>query len=99
MAEKVKKAEKVNKEEMQDIASVKTEKKVKAVKAKKVTWEGMSIDSLKLELQKLTLDVRTGREKNTSIIKRLRKHIARELTNLRQASSSAKATEDKQVNK
>ncbi len=44
------------------------------------TWAKMSVAELKVELQKLVLDIKTGREKNTAIAKRLKKHIARELT-------------------
>lgn len=43
-------------------------------------WEGKSVTELKLELQKIVLDVRTGKQKNTSLVKKLKKVIARELT-------------------
>lgn len=62
----------------------KTGKAVEA-KTKKATdflskFKGMTVKELKLELQKLSLAVKTGDESDTSKIKKLKKYIARELT-------------------
>ena len=63
-----------------DSKTKKTEEK-KTVKSKtSKEWEKMDVRSLKVELQKLTLDVRTGVEKNTSLLKKVRKIIAKKLT-------------------
>ena len=43
-------------------------------------WKNKSIDGLKFELQRLTLAVKEGEESNTSLIKKLKKQIARLLT-------------------
>ena len=43
-------------------------------------FKGMSTNELKLELQKLVLAIRTGDETDTSKIKKLKKYIAKELT-------------------
>lgn len=42
-----------------------------------------TLKELRLELQKLVLDVRSGKEKNTSLIRRTKKEIARLLTKLK----------------
>ncbi len=62
------------------------EKKEKKNESKKVSTnsssESRSLKELKMEMQKLSLDVRTGKEKNTSLIRKLRRDIARQVTKL-----------------
>ncbi len=78
----------VNKSE-EDVLVVEGGKAPKAKKTTKKTapkkdivkeWEGKTLPELKMELQKLALDVKTGKQKNTSLLGKLRKVIARELT-------------------
>ncbi|GAB4285137.1 MAG: hypothetical protein Kow0081_2780 [Candidatus Dojkabacteria bacterium] len=47
---------------------------------KSKSLENMSLAEARLELQKTILAVRSGEEKDTSKIKKLKKHIARLLT-------------------
>jgi hypothetical protein len=83
---KKKKEKKVKKVEIKDAEIVAVESNTASTKVKKAknkandAWAKMSIAELKIELQKLALDIKTGREKNTSLSKQLKKHIARELT-------------------
>jgi len=58
-------------------------KDAKEVKVTKKASNTKSLKELRLELQKLILDVRSGKEKNNSLIKKTRVDIARLLTNLR----------------
>lgn len=46
-------------------------------------WKDMSVKEMKRELEKLHLDVRVGKEKNTSLVKGLKKLIAKKLTHER----------------
>ena len=59
-----------------------TEKQEPKITAKKAT-NTKTLKELRLELQKLILDVRSGKEKNTSLIKESKKEIARLLTKLK----------------
>jgi len=70
---KTKKTEKVEKVE-------KAEKKAKSSVKTIAEWKNKSIKELKIEFQKLNLEVKTGKEQNTALIRKLRKHIARALT-------------------
>lgn len=42
--------------------------------------EGKSVAEMKIELQKVMIDIQTGKEKNTSLIKKIKREIARNLT-------------------
>ncbi|MEO6728977.1 MAG: hypothetical protein ABIM99_03580 [Candidatus Dojkabacteria bacterium] len=66
----------------EDKKTTKKEKTVKEPKAKKekktvVSFENKSVSELKSDLQKLLLDIRTGKEKNTSLVKKLKVTLAR----------------------
>ncbi len=54
-----------------------TEKKEKAIK-----FADMDLKDLKIELQKVYLNVKTGEEKNTTKVRQIKKEIARKLTAL-----------------
>lgn len=43
-------------------------------------WQSKSVAELKDVLQKLSIDITSGKEKNTSLKKRLKKIIAKKLT-------------------
>ena len=61
----------------------KKSKPAKAVKKKeevKTSNDNKSVAELKVELQKLILEIRISKESNTSLVKKLRKEIARKLT-------------------
>jgi ribosomal protein L29 len=55
-------------------------KKVKSEKKKEVVKKELTLAEMRVELQKVILQVRSGEESDTSKIKKLRKQIARELT-------------------
>lgn len=57
-----------------------TKSETKTKKSKLITEK--SVKELKIDLQKLVLDVRTGVEKNTSKVRNLRREIARKLTQI-----------------
>lgn len=59
-------------------APAKAVKKAEAVNS----WANLSLKELKAELEKLTLDVKTGKEQNTSLVKKLKRLIAQEMTKL-----------------
>jgi ribosomal protein L29 len=50
-------------------------------KNKLSNYAEMSVKDLKFELQKVLLNVRTGKESNTSLISKIKREIARKLTN------------------
>ncbi|MEP7103713.1 MAG: hypothetical protein ABI721_03325 [Candidatus Dojkabacteria bacterium] len=50
---------------------------VKKTKKAVVSFENKTVSELKIELQKLLLDIRTGKEKNTSLVKKLKLALAR----------------------
>ena len=51
-------------------------KNIKTVKS----YEDLSVHELRTELQKVILDIRTGKERNTSLVKKIKLNIARKLT-------------------
>jgi ribosomal protein L29 len=51
--------------------------KTEKVEKKTTDFKDMSVAELKLEIQKVSIDVRTGKEKNTSLLKKLKKQVAR----------------------
>ncbi len=65
------------------MSEVKTSEKKEAKVVDKKVSNTKTISELRLELQKLILDVRSGKEKNTSLIKKTKKEIARLLTKLK----------------
>jgi len=61
----------------------KTETVTKKVKVKtnpSEAWAKMPLNEMRKELQKLTISIKTGSEKNTSLVKKLRKQISIALT-------------------
>lgn len=52
----------------------------KKKKVKNNNYSEMTLSVLKTELQKVRLSVQSGSEKNTSLIKKIKKEIARKLT-------------------
>ena len=64
-----------------DKENTKKTKKTTNKKESNSNWSEMEVNELKLELQKLILKVRSGTEKNTSLIKKLKKEIAKKLSN------------------
>lgn len=57
------------------------EKKAKTTKVEKVAeTASKSVSELRVDLHKLRLDVKTGKESNTSLIRKLKKEIARKLS-------------------
>ncbi|MFS8130794.1 MAG: hypothetical protein ACMG57_02330 [Candidatus Dojkabacteria bacterium] len=67
---------------MAEEKKTKKTREVKEPKAKKekktvVSFEGKSVSELKTDLQRLLLDIRTGKEKNTSLVKKLKVTLAR----------------------
>jgi hypothetical protein len=60
--------------------AVKSEAKKESKPNQATQWEGKSVSELKITMQKIILDLRTGKEKNTSLVRKLRRQIARELT-------------------
>lgn len=77
MAEEKKDTKKETETKKQD--APKAEKKA-TPKKKKVSDDGMTVGELKLELQKVTLLVRSGEERDTSKVKKIKKAIAKKLT-------------------
>jgi len=55
----------------------------KDAKLNKKVESKKGLNELRIELQKLILNVRSGKEKNTSLVKKAKKDIARLLTNLK----------------
>lgn len=59
----------------------KVEKKTtEKVNKSESAWSNMSIKELKTELEKLSMDIKLGKEANTSLAKKLRRLIAKEIT-------------------
>lgn len=54
-----------------------------AKKKAKTKFEGKSIDELRKDLKKLTLDITAGKEKNTNLRREIKKQIARLLTKVK----------------
>lgn len=52
--------------------AAKEETKARGIK----DWEGKNVSELRVELQKILIDIRTGKERNTSLIKKLKRTIA-----------------------
>lgn len=73
MAEKKKATKKVEAKEVK-------EQPKKGVKSNLSKWEKLDVKELKKELSALTLNIKVGKEENTSLKKALRKLIARKLT-------------------
>lgn len=46
------------------------------------TWKNMSLKELRAELERLEMDIKLNKEANTSLSKKLRRLIAREMTKL-----------------
>lgn len=55
-------------------------KETKKTEEKKTNHSEMTVKELKLELQKVILNIRSGKESNTSQVKKIKKEIARKLT-------------------
>lgn len=64
-----------------------TEKKENVNKSV-ASWSKMNLPQLKAEYEKLIMDIKLGKEANTSLSKKLRRMIAREVTKLSQAIES-----------
>ena len=56
------------------------QKKEKKVENSAVKEKDLGVKELRFELQKKLIEVRSGKEKNTSIIRKLKRDIARKLT-------------------
>jgi ribosomal protein L29 len=59
-------------------------KNTKAEKANKsvADWSKLSLRDLRSEYEKLKMDIKLGRENNTSLVRKLKVVIAREMTKL-----------------
>ena len=66
----------IRKAEEKPELKVEEDTKAQPVKASK------SLKELQVELQKLSLEIKTGKESNTSLLRNTRKEIARKLTEL-----------------
>lgn len=56
------------------------EVKTKTKKVETIDNANKTVAELRVELNKLRLDVKTGKEANTSLVKKLKREIARKLT-------------------
>lgn len=59
----------------------KTEK-VEKVNKSETAWSKMSLQELRSEYERLSMDIKLGKEANTSLSRKLKKMIAREMTKL-----------------
>lgn len=65
------------------VEDAKVSKPAKTSKKKEVASDNSkSVRELKVELQKLSLEIKTGKESNTSLLRKTRKEIARKLSEL-----------------
>jgi len=64
------------------MAKEETTKTTEKVKVSEASWNKMSLKELKAEFERLSMDIKLGKEANTSLVKKLRKLIAREMTKL-----------------
>lgn len=59
-----------------------TTEKVEKVNKSEAAWSKMSLKELKAEYERLSMDIKLGKEANTSLSRKLKKMIAREMTKL-----------------
>jgi len=64
------------------MAKEETKKTTEKVNKSESTWSKMSLKELRAEFEKLSMDIKLGKEANTSLAKKLKKLIAREMTKL-----------------
>jgi len=64
------------------MAKAETKTTTEKVNKSETAWNKMSLKELKAEYERLTMDIKLGKEANTSLSKKLKRLVAREMTKL-----------------
>lgn len=60
----------------------KTTEKVEKANKSEAAWSKMSLKELRAESERLAMDIKLGKEANTSLSKKLKRLVAKEMTKL-----------------